>query len=185
MVTRSFWPFPSRTRIWRYPKSTSKFDDDYVRSLGTDALQDLSLRLLADLKEARERLNQGPTNSSRPPSSRAPWERGKVPDPTHELETPQDEADSTEAPLIEAEPAKTRPAEVRPCEAKPARKAGKQPGATGIGRTQVLEARELIPHYPGVCAGCGQPLTGGTNAVAYTGFQALDLARGVRQPIRV
>jgi len=165
--------------------SLRQIDDDYVRSLGTDALQDLSLRLLADLKEARERLHQGPTNRSRPPSSRAPWERGRVPDPTHELETPQDEAASTEAPLIEVEPAKTRPAEVRPSEAKPARKAGKQPGAPGMGRTQVLKAQELIPHYPGICAGCGRPLTAGTNAVAYPGFQALDLARGVRQPIRV
>ena len=155
-----------------------QMDDDYVRSLGTDALRDLSLRLLADLKEARERLNQGPTNSSRPPSSRAPWERGQVPNPTHEAETPQDEAESAEAPLIEAEPAETRPAEVPPAEAKPARNAGKQPGAPGMGRTQVLEARELVPHYPGVCAGCGQPLTAGTDAVAYTGFQAVDLRWG-------
>jgi hypothetical protein len=64
--------------------SLRQIDDDYVRSLETDALRDLSLRLLADLKEARERLNQGPANSSRPPSSRAPWERGQVPDPIHE-----------------------------------------------------------------------------------------------------
>ena len=158
--------------------SLRQIDDDYVRSLGADALRDLSLRLLADLKEARERLNQGPTNSSRPPSSRAPWERGEMPDPTDEPETPRDEADSPEAPLIEAKPAKTRPAEVRPSEAKPARKAGKQPGAPGMGRTQVLKAQELIPHYPQVCAGCGRPLMAGTDAVAYTGFQALDLRWG-------
>jgi transposase len=158
--------------------SLRQIDDDYVRSLAADALRDLSLRLLADLKEARERLNQGPTNSSRPPSSRAPWERGRVPSPTHEPEAPQDEAESTEAPLIETQPAKTRPAEVQPCEAKPARKAGKQPGAPGMGRTQVLKAQELIPHYPQVCAGCRRPLTAGTDAVAYTGFQAVDLRRG-------
>jgi hypothetical protein len=158
--------------------SLRQMDDDYVRALGTDALRDLSLRLLADLKEARERLNQGPTNSSRPPSSRALWERGEVPDPTNEPETPPDEAESAEAPLIEAEPAEIPPAEVQPTAAKPARRAGKQPGAPGIGRTQVLEARERIPHYPGVCAGCGQPLTAGTDAVAYTGFQALDLRWG-------
>jgi len=47
--------------------------------LEPDVLCGLSLRLLADLKEARERLNQGPTNSTRPPSSRAPWERGEAP----------------------------------------------------------------------------------------------------------
>ena len=158
--------------------SLRQIDDDYVRSLGTDELRGLSLRLLADLKEVRERLHQGPTNSSRPPSSRAPWERGEVPDPTNAPETPQDEAESAEAPLIKAGPAKTRPAELQPSEAKPARKAGKQPGAPGVGRTQVLEAREVIPHDPGVCAGCGRPLMAGTDAVAYTGFQALDLRWG-------
>jgi transposase len=84
--------------------SLRQIDDDYVRSLGTDELRGLSLRLLADLKEARERLNQGPTNSSRPPSSRSPWERGQFSDPTHEPEAPQDEAESAEAPLIEAQP---------------------------------------------------------------------------------
>ncbi len=45
-------------------------DDAYIQSLEVEALRDLSLRLLADLQKARERLNQGPTNS------RAPWERG-------------------------------------------------------------------------------------------------------------
>ncbi len=50
-------------------------DDAYVRSLDPEALRGLSVRLLADLKEARDRLNQGQENSSRPPSSRALWER--------------------------------------------------------------------------------------------------------------
>ena len=54
--------------------SLRQIDDAYVRSFEPEALRGLSLRLLADLKEARERLNQGPTNSSRPPGSRAPWD---------------------------------------------------------------------------------------------------------------
>src|SRR5512144_130397 len=149
--------------------SLRQIDDAYLQSLEPAALRGLSLRLLADLKEARERLNQGPTNSSRPPSSRAPWERRQCPDPTHEPEAPLAEAESAEAPQTEAEPAETPPVE-----ANPARNAGQQPGAPGMGRTQVLEAREMIPHYPGGCAGGGQPLTAGTNAVAYTGFQAVD-----------
>ena len=52
-----------------------QIDDAYVRSLEPEALRRLSVQLLEDLKEARDRLNQGPDNSSRPPSSRAPWER--------------------------------------------------------------------------------------------------------------
>ncbi len=38
-------------------------------------MRELSLKLLADLKEACERLNQNSQNSSRPPSQEAPWEK--------------------------------------------------------------------------------------------------------------
>ena len=55
--------------------SLRQIDDAYVQSLDVEALRGLSVRLLADLKDARDRLNQGPDNSSRPPSSRAPWDR--------------------------------------------------------------------------------------------------------------
>ncbi len=48
-----------------------QLDEAYIQSLDPEALRGLSLRLLADLKEARDRLNQGPENSSRPPSSAA------------------------------------------------------------------------------------------------------------------
>jgi hypothetical protein len=51
-----------------------QLDEKFVRSLATDKLQILSLKLLGDLREAHDRLNQNPENSSRPPSSRAPWE---------------------------------------------------------------------------------------------------------------
>ena len=52
-----------------------QFDDETIRSLPAEILRTLSSKLLADLKEARDRLNQSPDNSSRPPSNRAPWER--------------------------------------------------------------------------------------------------------------
>ena len=55
--------------------SLRQIDDAYVQSLDVEALRGLSVRLLADLKDAQDRLNQGPDNSSRPPSSRAPWDR--------------------------------------------------------------------------------------------------------------
>ena len=155
--------------------SLRQIDDAYLRSLDPEALCGLSVRLLADLKEARERLNQGPTNSSRPPSSRAPWERGATVVEPDEAETCLAEAvEPAEAPA-EAPPA-AAPATVKPVPS--VRKAGKQPGAPGVGRTQVFTAQEEIPHYPDVCAGCGQVLADPVGAVAYTGFQAVDLRRG-------
>ncbi|WP_154724786.1 IS66 family transposase [Candidatus Contendibacter odensensis] len=143
--------------------SLRQMDDDYVRSLEAEALRGLSLRLLADIKEARERLNQGPGNSSRPPSSRVPWERGASLDPTDE---------SDEAKLDEAEPGAAEPAKTPP-----ARQPGKQPGTPGIGRTQVFQAHEERAHHPAVCAGCGEALEP-AGAVVYTGFQAVDLRWG-------
>jgi hypothetical protein len=52
-----------------------QLDEERVRSLTAESLCILSLKLLAELKEARDRLNQSPQNSSRPPSNRAPWEK--------------------------------------------------------------------------------------------------------------
>jgi transposase len=48
-----------------------------LREQDPDALAGLSIRLLQDLKEARERLNRNASNSSRPPSSQAPWLRAR------------------------------------------------------------------------------------------------------------
>ena len=158
--------------------SLRQIDDAYLQSLEPEALRGLSLRLLADLKEARERLNQGPSNSSRPPSSRAPWERGETLTPAEVAEEPLPVAAEPAAEI----PADSSPAVVPPAAVKlaatAARKPGKQPGAPGVGRTQVFEAREVIPHYPAVCAGCGQTLTAPVGAVAYPGFQAVDLHWG-------
>ena len=153
--------------------SLRPIDDAYLQSLEPEALRGLSLRLLADLKEARERLNQGPSNSSRPPSSRAPWERGEtLPQAETAAEPLPVAAAPTDGPTTAVPPAAVKPAVTS------TRKPGKQPGAPGVGRTQVFEAREVIPHSPAVCTGCGQTLTDPVGAVAYTGFQAVDLHWG-------
>ena len=143
--------------------SLRQLDDAYLRSLDRDALCGLSLRLLADLKEARDRLNQGPENSSRPPSSRVPWER------TGGSQWSGEEAEDSERTA--------EPTDVKPTDTLPGRKPGKQPGAPGMGRTQVFCAHAEQVHYPSGCAGCGQRLAI-AGAVAYTGFQAVDLHWG-------
>ena len=49
-------------------------DEAYLAGLPEGSLRTLSVKLLLDLKELFERLEQNPSNSSRPPSSRAPWD---------------------------------------------------------------------------------------------------------------
>ena len=48
--------------------SLRQIDEAYLERLGDAALRALSAKLLVDLKEARERLNQSSRNSSLPPS---------------------------------------------------------------------------------------------------------------------
>jgi len=171
--------------------SLRQIDDAYVQSLEPAALCRLSLHLLADLKEARDRLNQNPTNSSRPPSSRAPWERPAAKSESEAIEeeevpprleedakgkqgeeaTEETEVQAPVPPADELPPAPAAPAERR-------RRPGRQPGAPGVGRTQVLTAHETPVHRPTVCAGCGRPLSADDEAVAYTGFQSVDLRLG-------
>jgi transposase len=166
--------------------SLHQLDDAYVDSLESGELRGLSKRLLADLKEARERFNQTPNNSSRPPSSRTPWARAGATASSEGVEREPDEPEapvkkaSNEAVSSEAEQEslpETSSVETKPSAAAPARKPGKQPGAPGVGRTQVFEPNELIEHYPACCAGCGRAVeaAGGT---AYTAFQAVDLRWG-------
>lgn len=162
--------------------SLRQIDDDYVRSLGMDELRGLSLRLLADLKEARERLDQGPTNSSRPPSSREPWERGahdETVDEPDAVDEPAagDEPDSPSESGATARPREAESGATAVGQPTPARRAGKPPGAPGVGRTEVLAAQDERRHYPQTCAGCGQPLPT-ADAQAYTGFQEVDLRWG-------
>ncbi len=141
----------------------NQIDEAYVQTLGEGVLRGLSLRLLEDLKEAREWLRQNPNNSSRPPSSRAPWDRPPVGDEAAQEEAAQEAADATTPP-------DTRP--------KVKGKAGKQPGAAGVGRTQVLQAHETLRHRPSVCAACAQPVPEDARRVAYAGFQSVDLVWG-------
>lgn len=156
--------------------SLRQIDDAYVQSLDVASLRDLSLRLLADLQEARERLNQGPTNSSRPPSSQAPWERGGPPVASPGTAADDEDAAPTEVPAPPAANAAALGAQTDAATLPAApRKPGKQPGAPGFGRTQVFRAHDTQAHRPTVCAGGGRALPTHGAAVAYTGFQSVDL----------
>lgn len=169
--------------------SLSQLDEAYVQALDEGRLRGLSLRLLADLKEARERLRQNPTNSSRPPSSRAPWERPSAGDAAALAAAaadaltarPDDESPDEATPPPEDSPGTPEtPAPARDGRAteKPKRNAGKQPGAPGFGRTQVFKAQETLHHRPSACAACAAALPGDAPSVAYAGFQSVDLVWG-------
>lgn len=137
--------------------SLRQLDEAYLRSLKPEALQDLSVRLLLDLKEARDRLGSGPGNSSRPPSSRPAWEKG-LGAPTALASGIREALASDVAAVPVVEPPESEPASKvgsRAGEAVSVRKPGKQAGAVGVGRTQIFTADEVQAHRlvgPGLAA---------------------------------
>jgi hypothetical protein len=153
-----------------------QIDVEYLRALSPEQLRVVAEKLLLDLKAARELANQTPQNSSRPPSSRAPWEQDAAPEEEPD-ETLSEEAlrEESSSAAIEGEPKAA--GEVHKAEAAPVRKAGKQPGSAGVGRTQTLAPTERREHFPEQCGACGLPFEAGAPAVAYTARQELDLER--------
>ncbi len=73
-----------------------QIDRDYLGGLAPAKLVEVSLKLLEDLKEARDRLNQTPQNSSRPSGSFALWEDGIVSDGSPVEEAPDKEPEEEE-----------------------------------------------------------------------------------------
>ncbi len=60
-------------------------DEPFIRRLlekNPDTLAELNIHLINDLKEALERLNQNPSNSSKPSGRLAPWDKGSSDDET-------------------------------------------------------------------------------------------------------
>jgi hypothetical protein len=162
--------------------------EEELLELPEDVLRRLSVKLLYDLKEARERIKQTSRNSSRPPSSDLPWDKANV-----EEEEPQQSQESSEGterddqPIDSDQASKSGTAEKVHDSAngtqQPAgletdggnkRKAGKQPGAPGYGREQKIAITAEVHHYPADCARCDRELPPGT-AKAYTAFETVDL----------
>ncbi|BCU06349.1 IS66 family transposase [Allochromatium tepidum] len=159
-----------------------QLDEARLDGLPREVLRALSKRLLSDLKEARERLNRSPENSSRPPSSRAPWERGG-----ESLALGVEEEDDASAGSATDRVSESAPEPERPkreasvggdskAGVKPKGRPGRRPGHPGVSRRRVLPIDQEQSHAPSHCAGCGAALEG-LEAVAYTGRYELELER--------
>jgi transposase-like protein len=168
-----------------------QLDEKRIRDLkekDPEALVSLSVRLLEDLKEARERLNQNPSNSSRPPSSQAPWFRAQ--EDEEDTEDPSDDGDREDPPdkATADSAADTQPGPSGQdstdngdsSDTTARRKPGRQPGAPGFGRTQKLTITDREEHRPSTCVLCAAALAP-DQAKAYTAFDTVDLVFGDTQ----
>ena len=163
----------------------AQLDEAALSGLSPEQLRALSVKLLSDLKLAHERLEQSPRNSSRPPSSVAPWERGgggvdaPVEPPADDEATGETEHSSeAEAadPSASGDPSAAQAAQTASADEEPTpRRAGRRPGAPGHGRMQRLAIDEVIEHHPMHCTRCGSILGGASEAPCVQAHLVIDL----------
>lgn len=177
----------------------SQMDDGYLAKLAlqdADALYRVSCRLLSDLKEAHDRLNRNPRNSSCP-SGGMPAYLGPSAKPDQTDETVEDEDDlfvskrkkprasqaeehdTSGEDLNDQSPPEgekeSDPSATEEANPEPKRRPGKQIGAQGYGRTQVIEPQCTEIHRAGQCAACVAQLPSDAPFVARTGFYVVDI----------
>lgn len=176
-----------------------QINDTTLEHLSPEQLLSFSKQILADLKEAMDRLNQNSNNSSKPPSSTPPW----ATNPLNQESTDDDEDHVINNPASEDydilptkdEPLGSTPetldssgtqppqegADVSPTQKTPPvkRTVGKQPGTEGYGRTQQLPVTAVVYHASTHCMVCNGSLGGHETQVAWTAFYSLDIAESI------
>ena len=151
-------------------------DEDLFRYLPRDDLNELSILLFEDLKEAHDRLNQNPSNSSRPPSSQEPWVVARLEEEGEDEPIEENSFDDASGESLETEKAPNDPEEKGSHSDR--KKAGKQEGAPGFGRTQQLPVTGTVHHTADKCEFCGRELGESAEFTARTGHYTIDIEVG-------
>lgn len=164
-------------------------DYKYLANLPIDKLLNICFNFFQDLLEARDRLNQTPLNSSRPPASFPPWQaKPHAESPTVEESLPQGpergqtgNASTATVPtqtneIAESTTQKKESAETtRPSKETEKKKPGKQAGAQGHGRQVELPITDVQYHRACECVACGEILTEESLFEARGGLYVLDV----------
>ena len=153
---------------------------EYLASLTPEQLLDLAERLLNDLRDARDRQNQTPQNSSRPSGSYAPWEQAQISTAQEQTKAAghDEAAENEKAPKGSAFTEKKPVEAVENPDAPEKKKGGKQRGAKGFGRKAELPITGKEIHKATQCMGCGAELRQDAPFTQQTGSHTLDIKKG-------
>ena len=158
-----------------------QMDPTWQQRQPEDTVRGLLARALDDLRQARDRLKQDPTNSSRPSGSMEPWRSSGEAEAAVSSDAAASDDVQAESKAGELE-AKAPEAPRGGADGVAPRGLGKPAGAAGFGRTQKLALTDTERHRPLQCAACGQPLDEQAPCSAWSGWDSIELA-GVAQAL--
>jgi transposase len=141
--------------------------ETYFKSLEPARLIEVAKNLHELAIEQLEKLEQTSKNSSRPPSSDSPYKSAEPP-----VVEPKKQVGEEPSGDIASEVEVQTPAD----KGFGKRKAGKQPGSKGHGRTKPLKVEQTIPHFPLTCMACNRSIDlSEQDEKPYMGYHQLDL----------
>ncbi len=160
-----------------------QLDEQRLTALPAKQKDGLLVKLLWDLKEARERLKANSQTSSRPPRSDPPWhgtgsgDEEAAGDAESRAVDPEAEG-SAASTATNAEPLGAGVAAEGKAPASvakdPPKKAGRRPGAPGHSRQVSLPVSATVIHAPEFCTYCDEALAP-AGFIARTGWYVLDI----------
>lgn len=159
-----------------------QLDEQKLIGLPAEQKDVLLVKLLWDLKDARERLKANSQTSSRPPRSDSPWHSHDPADEDvdvteakgGETETEAENNAASTAAVEDSEVVATAAATPASPAAKTPKKAGRQVGAPGHSRQVSLPVSATVNHPPETCVCCGQALNP-AEFIARTGLYVLEI----------
>jgi hypothetical protein len=167
----------------------AQMDRNFFQSLEQEVLVEVACNLRELAVEQMERLEQNSINSSRPPSSDSPYQKGTKKDSvdSNAQNTIQETTDKNNAQDIsesvidtdqKGSAAVNESAEQPQADSEAQKRgAGKQPGAQGFWRETPLVHENIIPHYPEFCAACNSPIHIQVDQNPYMGHHVLELEK--------
>jgi len=151
----------------------AQVDRTYLQNLEKDTVIDIACKLRNFSIAPVERLEQDSINSSKPPSSDSPYDKGNK----GKSDPEDDDARNTSAEDKENKTTeKGTPAEsLQSVDSN--RSAGRQPGSQGFWRSETPVPESTIPHYPSVCVICGKSLDVSEGSQPYMGYYVYELEK--------
>lgn len=153
------------------PKDLAQINKESLGSLTKEEVINFTLRLKDQCIELYERLNKNSRNSSKPPSSDNPFQKG------NEDLTDSDLENEEIAPEEEIPGPGNDANEDNKNGKTEKRRPGKQPGAQGFWRSETPEPNDTQNHCSEKCAICEQPLDQDIIPYCHTGHYTYELEK--------
>jgi len=146
----------------------AQIDRAYLQKLENETVIDMACKLRDLSVELLERLEQNSGNSSKPPSSDNPYDKGNCKDDDAKSSSAEDKENKTTEEGASAE--SSQPDDSNRC-------AGRQLGSQGFWRSETPVPEATIPHYPDDCVICGKEAYVPEGSRPYMGYYVYELEK--------